>query len=190
MKPAPAPTIRKASQILGKTLMFRDVSLNDAGFILGLRTDEQKSRYLSVTTPDLKQQQEWIQRYLISQDQAYFLIATKDGEPLGTVRLYDAQGDSFCWGSWIIKSGAPVHAAIESALMVYAYALDFLGFSRAHFDVRKANEHVWRFHERFGATRVGESALDYYYRIEPDAIAASRQRYRRYLPEPISVEWL
>nr|WP_233468059.1 GNAT family N-acetyltransferase [Hydrogenophilus thermoluteolus] len=190
MRPAPIPTIRKASQISGKTLVFRDVCLDDADFILSLRTDEQKSRYLSMTKPDLKQQQEWIQRYLTSRDQAYFVIATKEGELIGTVRLYDAQGDSFCWGSWIIKSGAPMHAAIESALMVYAYAIDFLGFSCAHFDVRKGNERVWRFHERFGATRVGENALDYYYRIEPDAIEASRKRYRKYLPDPIIVEWL
>lgn len=170
--------------------MFRDVALGDAEFILALRTHKQKSRYLSATVPDLEKQKAWIERYASSKDQAYFIIATADNELVGTVRLYDAQGNSFCWGSWIVKADGPVHMAIESALMVYAFGVDILGFNCAHFDVRKENQHVWRFHERFGATRVGESPLDYYYRIEHAAIAASRQRYQRYLPEPIIVEWL
>ncbi len=68
-----------------------------------------------------------------------------NGEPIGTVRLYDARQNSFCWGSWILKAGSPKHAAIESALMVYAYAVDHLSSQSAHFDVRKDNEGVWLF---------------------------------------------
>jgi hypothetical protein len=77
--------------------------------------------------------------------------------------------------------GAPSFAAIESALMVYAYAQS-LGFSRAHFDVRIENSSVWKFHERFGAMRVGESEVDYFYEISSNEIDASFHRYRRYLP--------
>lgn len=105
------------------------------------------------------------------------------------MRLYDPQGDSFCWGSWILKDGAPSSAAIESALIVYAYAIDHLGFRCSHFDVRKGNESVWRFHERFGARRVGETDLDYFYEIGPDEISAATHRYRKYLPNPIEVEF-
>lgn len=32
------------------------------------------------------------------------------------------------------------------------------GLLAAHFDVRKANERVWAFHERFGGVRIGEIA--------------------------------
>lgn len=183
------PIIRKAARITGRTLAFRNADVADAGFILSLRMDDNKSRHISRTPPDPERQRAWLQAYADSEDQAYFIILQQD-EPVGTVRLYDPREDSFCWGSWILKDSCPAHAAIESALMVYACAIDHLGFTSAHFDVRKGNESVWKFHERFGAQRVGESELDYFYRLGHEAIMASRRRYARYLPEPVKVEWL
>jgi RimJ/RimL family protein N-acetyltransferase len=76
---------------------------------------------------------------------------------------------------------------MESALMVYAYAFDHLGFAGAHFNVRKGNERVWQFHERFGAQRVAETELDYLYKLDGEAIASSRQRLRKFLDGAVSV---
>lgn len=180
MNPPVPPRLRKAARVEGKTLTFRNATDRDAAFILTLRTDADKSRYLSAVSGALAEQQAWLERYAQADDQAYFVIE-QQGNPLGTVRLYDAQADSFCWGSWVLKDGSPGHAAMESALMVYAYAVDHLGFKAAHFDVRKGNERVWRFHERFGAQRVAETSLDYLYNISGPSIASARQRYRRFL---------
>lgn len=182
------PAIQKASLVIGKTLIFRDATTSDAPFILSLRTDSNKARHISHTSSDINKQVSWLDDYACKDDQAYFIIENQVGESLGTVRLYDPQGDSFCWGSWIVKDGAPQSAAIESALMVYAYAIDHLGFRAAHFDVRKDNESVWRFHERFGAERVGEDEQQQYlYRISFELISAARQRYRKYLPGSVEV---
>lgn len=189
MSPAGRPRIRKAAWIEGKTLVFRDAMSADAAFILSLRTDEHKSRYLSHTAPELEKQTAWLERYKTTNDEAYFIIESKEGESLGTVRLYDAKDDSFCWGSWILKDGAPLTAAIESALMVYDYALEHLGFNASHFDVRKGNERVWRFHERFGALRTGETEKDYLYSIDRAQFNVSHHRYHKYLPEPLTVAW-
>lgn len=70
---------------------------------------------------------------------------------------------------------------MKSALMVYAYAVDHLAFKGAHFDVRKGNERVWQFHERFRAQRITETELDFLYQISCAAIATSRQPYRKFL---------
>lgn len=183
------PRLRKASKVTGKSLVFRNASVADAEFIISLRTDEEKSRYLSYTSPDVQMQREWLQKYAHVDDQAYFIIESISGEPLGTIRLYDPRGESFCWGSWILKSGRPSGAATESALMVYSYAVDHLGFRAAHFDVRRGNEKVWQFHERFGAVRVREDELDYFYDLGLDAIRNSLDKYRRSLPEPVTVKW-
>lgn len=186
---APTPArLRKAAWVQGKTLRFRDAVVDDAAFILSLRTDAEKSRYLSTVSGELSEQQAWLERYAQADDQAYFIIEYQD-EPIGTVRLYDPQGDSFCWGSWILKHGRPSHAAMESALMVYAYAVDHLGFSGTHFDVRKGNERVWQFHERFGARRVSETNLDYFYKLDGDAITQARQHYQRFLEGSVSLEF-
>lgn len=181
--------MRKATRVTGKTINFRDATVDDAPFILSLRVDSNKSRYLSPVSGELAEQQRWLSRYAKITDQAYFIIEYQD-KPIGTVRLYDQCGDSFCWGSWILGAGSPRHAAMESALMVYAYAVDHLGFMAAHFDVRKGNERVWEFHERFGARRVAESEEDYFYNLDALAIQRSRNRYRRFLTGGVSVEFL
>lgn len=182
------PMIRKAYRIIGKNLVFRDASTDDAAFIFELRTDNKKAKYLSHTSPEMVKQIIWLEDYKKKHDQAYFIIENKEGEKLGTVRIYDPQGESFCWGSWILKDGVSKSAGIESALIVYAYALDSLGFKKAHFDVRKGNKNVWQFHERCGAVRVHETENDYIYRIEGENILSTRNRYKKYLPERIVIE--
>jgi len=169
--------------------VFRNAEVTDADFILSLRSDSNKSRYLSQTSPEFSHQVAWLNDYAGKTDQAYFIIETKESVPLGTVRLYDTQTNSFCWGSWILKDGAPQSAAIESALMVYSFAIDHLGFRAAHFDVRSGNENVWRFHERFGAARVGETENDYLYQINIEKILAARLKYKKFLPKIVTVEW-
>ena len=182
------PQLHKAKKIIGRTLVFRNAELSDAKFILSLRTDESKSKYLTKTSSDLGSQVAWLKDYEDRNDQAYFIIEDRKGNAIGTVRLYDQQGDSFCWGSWILKDGSPPGAAIESSLMVYAYAIDFLGFRQSHFDVRKKNKRVWHFHERFGARRNGETKNDYLYQIGFEQISEAQQCYRKYLPKTIAVE--
>ena len=180
------PLIRKASALHGKFLSFRNASETDAKFILSLRTNSAKSRYLSTTSADIEAQKSWLQGYARAGDQAYFIIQAAE-KHIGTVRLYDVQEDSFCWGSWILTVDAPITAAIESELMVYSYAVDHLGFQKAHFDVRKGNESVWKFHERFGALRTHETEEDFVYQISLAAINQARNRYAKFLPNGVSV---
>lgn len=188
MKAKNPPLLKKAKRITGKNLVLRDATTNDAAFIFSLRTDSRKSQHLSHTSPELEKQIAWLEAYKSKVDQAYFIIENLVGEPLGTVRLYDPQDDSFCWGSWILKDGAPQSSAIESALIVYLYAFDNLNFSYARFDTRKKNESVWKFNERLGAVRMAESEQDYHYKISSEAFYSSCQRYNKLIPETLIVE--
>lgn len=181
------PRFFKPSKVIGNNLIFRNASEEDASFILDLRTDKSKSQHLSATPNDLSKQIAWLERYKNDTNQIYFIITDRVGDRVGTVRLYDQKGDSFCWGSWILKHGAPNSYSVESALIVYHYALS-LGFEKAHFDVRKPNESVWKFHERFGAIRVGETYLDYLYTIQTKEIEQSLLKYQKYLPNGIGIQ--
>ena len=180
--------IKKASYVRGDTLVFRDAQVADAEFILSLRTDAEKSRYLSATVADVEAQRQWLQKYASSSGQAYFIIEY-EGQPIGTVRLYDQRGASFSWGSWILMEGRPRHAAMESALMVYSFAIDFLGFAACHFEVMKGNERVIQFHQRFGAERVGENEDTYFFEIERNVIRSSLSRYEHFLSKRVAVDW-
>lgn len=182
------PILRKAKQVTGKSLIFRNACLADAAFILSLRTDAKKCQHLSSVSGQLLDQEVWLEKYALRDNEVYFIIENKVGELLGTVRLYANVKHSFCWGSWIIKDGAPQTHAIESALMVYAYGIDMLGFKSAYFQVNKENERVCMFHERFGATRIAENDNEYEYIISNESIFNAMERYKRYLHLPLIVE--
>lgn len=176
----------KPFKVAGKNVVFRNATTADAEFILGLRTDPIKGKYLSTTTADLDMQVAWLKKYENDNSQVYFIIEDRHGERFGTIRLYDVRGDSFCWGSWILRDGRPSGFAMESALLVYQFALT-LGFRNSHFDVRKENTSVWQFHERFGAARTGEEGEDYLYTISHEAIQNSVDKYKKHVNDQIEI---
>lgn len=169
--------------VRGKSIFLREVLEGDAEFILQLRTNPQKARYLSPTSSDLDNQKTFILNYSKSLADFYFLICDWDWNRLGTVRIYDIKGESFCWGSWIIAGDAPTNTAIESALLLYDFAFFSLHYQKSHFDVRKDNERVVRFHERFGAKITREDECNYYFSYDLATYLKTRKKYAKFLPE-------
>jgi RimJ/RimL family protein N-acetyltransferase len=178
-----APRFRRPLRLEGPRLRLREAASADAAFMLRLRVDPRYARHLSPTDDDLGRQEAYIERCRADPGQIYFVIERLDGRRFGTVRLYDIRGDSFCWGSWILSDEKPAHAAIETTLLVYHYALA-CGFGAAHGDIRKANAPVWRFHEHYGGVRVGEDPANYHYAIGRPAIEAAIARFGRLVPAP------
>ena len=126
----------------------------------------------------------WIARYKDCEAAGleFYCIIELDRKAVGTVRLYDFQGDSFSWGSQMIVSGAPSSAAIASALLVYEFAFYTLGFKRSHFSVRILNERVVASHQRFGAKIDHSDDLDYFFTYGKADCERTRSRYTRFLP--------
>src|SRR3569832_1279334 len=149
--------------VRGKSIFLREVSVEDAEFIIGLRTDPEKNKHISATSNDIKQQIKFIASFSNSEKKKKNKKNNRNKSRKGTVRIYDVRDDSFCWGSWILSRDAPKKAAIESALLIYDFAFFSLHYPWAHFDVRKKNVKVVDFHKRFGASIVGEDDLNYYF---------------------------
>jgi RimJ/RimL family protein N-acetyltransferase len=171
----------RPERVTGPNLTYRNAGPDDAEFILSLRLDPAKNAHLSQVPDDIERQRAWLADYA----DIYFIIEHQ-GRPVGTVRLYDQRGTSFSWGSWILSANAPKSAAVESTLMVYQVGIE-LGFSASHFDVRTANEKVWKYHERCGAVRVGETDDSFLYEMGKGEIIALLNRY--YSRGSIAVEW-
>ena len=170
--------------IYGKNINMRTVEIEDAEFIYNMRQNQNKTKYLSKVTGTVESQKEWIKNYKQREDEQkefYFLIESKNSEKLGLVRMYDFKDESFCWGSWLIKEDAPKTTAIESALQIYEFGFYSLGFEKSHFDVRKGNDKVISFHQRFGAKIVDEDALDYFFNFEKSDYEITKEKYKRYL---------
>jgi len=168
----------------GKNINLRTVVVDDADFVFSMRQNQKKTKYLSKVYGTVEDQKTWITHYKDreeKQEEFYFILESKNGDKLGLVRIYDFQDNSFCWGSWLIKVDSPKYTAIESALLVYEFAFYTLGFIRSHFDVRKGNDKVMAFHQRFGAKIVDENELDYFFDYTKESYEAIKPKYKRYL---------
>ena len=100
---------------------------------------------------------------------------------LGCLRMYNPEGDSFEWGSWLIVEEASPLVALESAICMYSYARR-LGFLTAKINVRKENISVWKFHENvFGAVLLEETGLDLFYEVSAEAIDMRLKKYKSLL---------
>ena len=168
----------------GKNINLRTVEIEDADFIYTMRQNQNKTKYLSKVTGTVDSQKEWIKNYKQREDEEkefYFIIESKNKDKFGLVRIYDLKNDSFCWGSWLIKEDAPKTTAIESALQIYEFGFYKLGFEKSHFDVRKGNDKVIAFHQRFGAKIVSEDELDYFFNFEKSDYEIIKEKYKRYL---------
>ncbi|MEA1891135.1 MAG: GNAT family N-acetyltransferase [Campylobacterota bacterium] len=170
--------------ICGKNINLRAVELEDAEFIFALRTNQDKTKYLSKVTGTIEDQRTWIKSYKVKElnkEEFYFVIESKVKEKLGLVRVYDFIDSSFSWGSWIIKDGAPTSTAIESALQIYEFGFYKLNFKRSHFDVTKGNDKVLSFHKKFGAVVIDETPQNYMLNIDETQYIKTKQKYKRYL---------
>lgn len=170
--------------LAGKNINLRTVEVTDAEFIYLMRINEDKTRYLSKITGTIKTQEDWIKLYKQKEkdySEFYFVIESKNSDKLGLVRVYDFKDNSFCWGSWLIKSDAPKSTAIESALQIYEFGFNSLNFEKSHFDVRKENIKVVSFHKRCGAKIVDEDEQDYFFSYDKKNYEIMKAKYSRYL---------
>lgn len=171
------PKIKKVVSISTKNLIFRDAAVSDAEFLLKLRTDPQKGKFLTSTRDSLSAQRSWLEKYNRATDQSYLIILDKKLTPVGCIRLYNPIQDTFCWGSWILVRDLPPFRSLETVLVLYRYALD-LGFKTAMFDVRQENKSVWSFHQKvFQPTLIKQDEIDRYYKLDYLAITKVLNKY-------------
>lgn len=173
--------LRCPMTISGRNASLRLVEVTDAPFIVALRNSPRGLR-LSPIGDDVGRQEEWIRSYKRREargEEYYFVIHHRRGGAVGTLRLHDLTGDSFWWGSWIVREGAPTAAAMESFYLVYELAFFALNLERARFVVRKDNPGSVGFHRRFGATSTGEDESRTFFELRRDRYAPARQRLAR-----------
>ncbi len=148
----------------GEQVALREINEDDATFVLSLRCDDKKSKYLHSTKNDLLEQIKYIQNYYKNKDGWYFIILRKKtNERIGTYRIYDIRRDSFCIGSWIMVDGITSGELIESDYLIRSFGFNKLKTRKLHFDVRKGNKKVIRYHMRFGARIITQSDEDVFF---------------------------
>ena len=177
----------KFKNLTANMIHFRLVEEVDAEFICSLRNTPELNKHISQSTALVDEQAKWIKNYKdreISGQEFYFIIERNDNnEKIGTIRLYDFKENpkSFCWGSWILNENKTRYAAIESALLVYRFAFEQLKFEQSHFDVRKENIGVHKFHMRLGAEHIDSNELDNFYIYPSSKYYEILSEYQKFL---------
>lgn len=181
------PEIKKANLVVGENVILRNATVLDSEFVLSLRQDEKKRKYISATSTLLEDQIKWFDKYKNSFDQAYFVICDKDSNNLGCIRVYNPNELTYCFGSWLMIDGLSPLIAIESVLLIFWYG-KYLGFKNALIDVRKCNTSVWQFHEKiFSAERIQETELDYFYIFRENVIDSCLKKYNHLIADTMVV---
>jgi RimJ/RimL family protein N-acetyltransferase len=179
------------AKLQGAQTTLKLTTEDDSEFLLSLRLDSSRNQNISTTSAALSDQVNWMRAYehrRAAGAEAYFLIVNA-GVAVGSLRLYDykLERDSFCWGSWIIRSGTSPEVAYQSALLVYDLGFGPLRFGRAHFDVRQANPSVWKFHEKMGARLIREDVSDRYYEYSIEDYRLTRVRLAKFTQQRLFV---
>jgi RimJ/RimL family protein N-acetyltransferase len=182
----------KPLQILlrGRSVRLREAAVTDASFVLELRHDPVLSEFIHSTSPSVTEQEKWLSDYALRSDDYYFVCEDSRGRPWGTVRVPYVHRREFGVGSWVFRPDAPPGAAVQAMLLAFRFGFDRLGCDLAVFDVRRANEHVWRFHEACGARRTGEDAENFFYSLDKAAFLRAWSRYSSIVACPDPSDWL
>lgn len=143
-------------QLDGSAFRLRPVRLEDAGFIVELRTgDPNRTKYLHPIPPDISRQREWIAAYLQREHDYYWIIEARESrQGEGAVGIYDMDpaGRSAEWGRWVLRPGSL--AAPESVLLVYRAAFEVLNLDSVGPCTIVDNTRVVSFHDSCGLPRT------------------------------------
>ncbi len=154
---------------------LRPVTLEDAPFIVALRTDPLLNRFIHEISPRIEDQVAWLERYFLRPGDYYFIVEDADSaEPQGTIGLYNVASESSCaeWGHWILKRGSM--AALESAWLIYEAGFSKLRLASLCSRTLAENRGVVSFHDNFGACRVAVMEQHSVIRGEPKSAIEHR----------------
>lgn len=173
--------------LVGMNIKLDLVKVEDANFLLKLRTESNLNKYLSKVDDSLEKQEKWIQNYKMreyAKKEYYFKCMDKLNNNVGFARLYniDYENKMLTFGSFIMGENKPQYAALETMILLMQIAFDFLKMEKVVLDVRKKNLHAKRFYERFGFEKYNQNDIDEFYELNRDKfIDLYTRKYHYYI---------
>jgi hypothetical protein len=152
----------------------------DASFIIGLRTDAKKSRFISSTDTDLQNQINWINEYKKRENKGeeyYFIGIDEFGEKFATYRIYNIKNNTAEIGSWVTKPGYnKAQNSIKIDIIMKEFVFEALKFSTLNFEVRLKNTSVLRYHKMFGPIILKETENDIFFLLHREDFYKNRNK--------------
>lgn len=149
-------------------LHVRFVNVDDAKFILDIRTDLKNRRYIHDTDSNLQNQINYIEQYKLKErlGEEYYLLFEYNDEPQGVYRIYNRNEDWCTTGSWVFSPCANKFSALKSLVIVHEIVFDNLGYSlvRSIDGIHKDNINVIR------SSRIIGAVFDIHNRVDTKGV--------------------
>lgn len=143
--------------ILGDYVYLKSANVDDAEFTLALRQNPLLTRYLPKLDISLEQQKSWILSQREKEGDYFFVVNTLEDKPIGTVSVYNIQGDSAESGRLALIGNAFQNT--EASLLLFKFAFEILGLQIVTGYIVDGNKRAERFNKQFGCV-AGEPVQD------------------------------
>ncbi len=159
-------------------LQVRLVTEADTDFVMKMRTDTFRTRFIHQTENDVQKHIEWFKKYKQREAEGrdYYFIYFKNGQPVGLNRIYNIFEYYGTIGSWICPADNEVETSMGTYFLMLDILFEHLNLDLSVFDVRKTNKHVWKLHKMVGAQPIGESDIDYYFALNKPTYFQNREK--------------
>ena len=146
--------MRHDLHVPGFAFGLRPVTLEDAEFIVELRSNPQRARFLHPILPSVEAQRDYLKQYFEREDDYYFVVERhRDNSPEGLIGIYNVglKEQTADVGRWILRPGSL--APVESYLRIFEAAFDRLRLEQVCTHVIVENRSVVSFHDHCGLKR-------------------------------------
>ena len=147
-----------SEKISGKYTYLRQVQVEDAEFILSLRTDPVYSLYINDTENDLDIQIEWIKQQYTKPYDYYFVICDLNHHSKGVISLYNFDSDKINAEMGRLICPKAQIQLYETLILIHDFAFDRLGLTRLFYKENPENYDVIAVTRKFGAEFVREGS--------------------------------
>lgn len=140
--------------LTGRNYKIRPVTDQDAAFIVELRNNPLKSKFINKGAQNISEQHTWLSNYYTREGDYYFVVenkATKKNEGLISLYELDTKNLTAEWGRWVIAKGSL--AALESVFLIYQFAFEILNLSEIYSRTVCDNTKSVSFHDDCGVKR-------------------------------------
>ena len=139
----------------GKYIILKSVSCDDASFIIKIRSDENKTKFLHKIDANIDSQKKWIMDQINRNGDFYFIFSDKNGNNKGLASVYniDEENKNAEFGRWI--SVGNVFENLESVILLFDFAFKNFNIDYIYLRMVQGNDYVSNFWKTFGAQHVG-----------------------------------
>ena len=133
----------------GKYVDLKSCTEDDAEFTRAIRKDPQFADCFPAFDNTIEEQRAWIRKQRIKEGDYFFVVWDKQGNRIGTISVYDVNGNHAESGRLAIKAQNPFQP-LEAQILCFRFAFGYLKLECIDGYIFADNERAIRYNKQFG----------------------------------------